>query len=58
MNHETLAGVFRLGQLSTWCLLLGARKKQLLECSETKEYATIFCEVFAKVSVTNFPIFS
>ena len=24
-----------------------------LECSETKEYAKIFCDIFARVSVTN-----
>ena len=26
-------------------------KKKCLECSETKEYATIFCDIFLRVSV-------
>ena len=32
-------------------------KKKSLECSETKEYAKIFCELFAGMSVENMDIF-
>ena len=32
-------------------------KKKCLECSETKEYAKIFCELFEMVSVKNLDIF-
>ena len=33
-------------------------KKKCLEFSETKEYAKIFDEIFARISVKNFKIFS
>ena len=35
---------------------LPAAKKIFKKCSETKEYAKIFCEISAQVSVINFVI--
>ena len=32
-------------------------KKKRLECSETKEYEKIYCDVFARVSVKKYDIF-
>ena len=28
-------------------------KKKFLECSETKQYGKIFCDIFARVSIKN-----